>query len=195
MRPAQLASALMTVLAAAIGCTDQTSPSASDSPASSLGAVRLPAFNTFELGGDPRDGLAILVGYEAGVTAEDVCANPGEGILFEGQKGQDVFTPTGGFHEHVSASNANLIVYQFAEGPISGPCQVPGAPIVGIGTASFTENTEILSSGAVVLHFTVHGTIDLVSGGQSRVLATARVVVRPDGTLQFDEERVILTPL
>jgi hypothetical protein len=195
MRRYQLRPAL-TVLALALGCADQPVPSApADSPRPSLRAERLPAVNTFELGGDPSNPLAILAGYEAGVTAEDVCANPGEGILFEGQNGQDIFTPPGGFHEHVSAVDMNLIVYEFAGGPITGPCQLPGAPVVGSGTGRFTENTQFLSSGTVVLHFTVHGTIDLVSGGQARVFATARVVVRPDGTLQFDEERVTLRPL
>jgi hypothetical protein len=41
----------------------------------------------------------------------------------------------------------------------------------------------------------VQGIVDLVSGGQARVLGTARVTVLPDGTLLFDEERVTLTPI
>jgi hypothetical protein len=196
MRRYLLPLAALPTLALALGCDDHQAPTAPVDPAApSFRAERLPAFNTFELGGFPSNPLAVLGGYEAGVTAEDVCANPGDRILFEGQKGQDVFTPPGGFHEHVSAVDVNLVVYEFAEGPISGPCQLPGAPVVGTGTGKFTENTQFLSSGTVVIHFTVHGTIDLVSGGQARLFATARVVIRPDGTLQFDEERVILTPL
>jgi hypothetical protein len=34
-----------------------------------------------------------------------------------------------------------------------------------------------------------------VAASKARVLATARVVVRPDGTLLFNVERVRLTPL
>lgn len=39
------------------------------------------------------------------------------------------------------------------------------------------------------------GIVDLLDGGQARVLGTARVTVLPDGTLLLDEERVKLTPL
>jgi hypothetical protein len=41
----------------------------------------------------------------------------------------------------------------------------------------------------------VQGIIDLVSGGQARVLATAQVTILPDGTLLFDKEQVRVTPL
>ena len=46
-----------------------------------------------------------------------------------------------------------------------------------------------------MLHATVQGIVDLVSGGQARVFGTARVTILPDGTLLFDDERVRLTPL
>ena len=67
--------------------------------------------------------------------------------------------------------------------------------IVGTGAGKFTFNASDGARGARVTHVTVHGTIDLVSGGQARVWATARVTFRPDGTLLFDVERVKLTPL
>ena len=148
MRRYLLPLAALPMLALALGCDNHQAPSAPVEPAApSFRAERLPAFNTFELGGFPSNPLAVLGGYEAGVTAEDVCANPGDRILFDGQKGQDVFTPPGGFHEHVSAVDVNLVVYEFAEGPISGPCQLPGAPVVGTGAGKFTENTQSSAPG------------------------------------------------
>ena len=54
---------------------------------------------------------------------------------------------------------------------------------------------QVSGPGAVTNHVTAQGTIDLVSGGQARVLGTGRVTILPDGTLLFDEERVSLTPL
>jgi hypothetical protein len=37
--------------------------------------------------------------------------------------------------------------------------------------------------------------VELVGGGQARVFGTARVNIKADGTLLFDEERVPLTPI
>jgi hypothetical protein len=67
--------------------------------------------------------------------------------------------------------------------------------VVGTGTGEFTTTSHFHSSGSLVIHWTIHGTIDLVSGGQARLLAKAQVVVRPDGTLVLDNEPVSLTPL
>jgi hypothetical protein len=184
-----------------LGCGEQPSPA---EPASagipspsvdgpSFGAARLPAFNVVLLGGVPSNPLAVQAGFSAGATAEDVCN--GAGAETAGQKGQDVFTPAGGFQEHVRAIDVSIVVYEFSAGPVTGPCQLVGAPVVGTGTGEFTEVSHFQSSGSLVIHWTIHGTIDLVSGGQARLLAKAQVVVRPDGTLVLDDEPVSLTPL
>jgi hypothetical protein len=145
------------------------------------------------LGGVPSNPFAVQAGFGAGTTAEDVCN--GAGVETAGQKGQDIFTPAGGFEEHVRAVDVNIVVYEFSAGPVTGPCQLVGAPVVGTGTGEFTTTSHFHSSGSLVIHWTIHGTIDLVSGGQARLLAKAQVVVRPDGTLVLDNEPVSLTPL
>jgi hypothetical protein len=68
-------------------------------------------------------------------------------------------------------------------------------PVLGTGTANYTFEPVFTGQGAFVIHVTLQGVIDLVSGGQARVDATAQVTILPDGTLLFDEERVRLTPL
>jgi hypothetical protein len=109
-------------------------------------------------------------------------------------EGHALFTPPGGGIFHASDRDANLVVYEFAGGPVTGPCDLVGAPVVGTGTGKFTYHVSDTGPGAVTIHITVQGTVNLVSGG-ARVWATARVTVLPDGTLLFDEERVRLTPL
>ena len=182
------------VLAAAlaIGCADQQAPTAVQA-VPSFRAERLPAFTGLLLGGDPSNPLAIRAGYEPGRTAADVCADPFQGIEAEAQKGQDIFTPPGGFHEHISGRGVSLVLYAFGAGPVTDPCQLVGAPVLGTGTGDFNWNVNAGKPGGVfVVHVTVHGTIDLAAGGQARVQGTARVQVRPDGTLHFDVERVKL---
>ena len=194
MRRHRLPLAVLSALALALGCSDQPAPSApADPPAPSFRAEHFPATNVFLLGGEPSNPLAVIGGWEAGVTAEDVCEDPFEGLLLEGQKGHILLTPPGGFHEHVSATNVNLVVYAYAGGPINDRCQLVGAPVVGTGTGEFTLTFQF-TSGVFITHVTVHGTIDLVGGGQARLFATARAMFQHDGTLHFDEERVSLTP-
>ena len=89
----------------------------------------------------------------------------------------------------------NLIVYQFGAGPVSGFCQLAGVPVVGTGAGDFTYQLITAPRGTFVGHLSVHGLVDLVSGGQARLFATARVRVLPTGRLLFDVERVRLTPL
>jgi len=84
-------------------------------------------------------------------------------------------------------------VFEFGGG--TDPCAIAGAPLIATGTGKFTYNVIATGPAAVVLHATVQGIVDLVSGGQARVFETARVVIQPDGTLLFDEERVRLTPI
>jgi hypothetical protein len=187
-----------TALAAALllGCDDRspvTAPAApSESPTPSFRAERLPFIAGLQLGGDPDNPLALQAGYDPGTTAEDICADPTAGVTGEGAI---LFTPSGGIHINVADRDANLVVYQFAGGPVTEPCQLVGAPVVGTGTGKFTYHVSDTGPGALTAHVTVQGTIDLVGGGRARLLGTARVVVLPDGSVRFDEERVRLTPL
>lgn len=183
--------------ALALGCADQQAPTApaGNPPAPTFRAERFPTFAGFQMGGDPSNPLALQAGYELGVTAEDICADPNQGIDAEAERGQFVFTPPGGAHQRISGRDVHLILYQYGGGPVTTQCELVGAPILGTGTGNFSFNLNVVGQGQVVIHVTVHGTIDLVSGGQARVLGTARVLILPDGTFFFDEERVRLTPL
>jgi hypothetical protein len=176
-----------------LGCGDSprmTGPA--DPTAPSPRVERFGHSDAFVFGGDPTNPLALQIGFDAGVTVEDICTgSPG----LPNGLGQLILTPPGGALLHGSGQDVNLVVYEFGGGPVTDPCQVVGAPVVGSGTGDFTYNILTLSNGAFVAHITAHGIVDLVSGGQARLFATVRVTVRPDGTLLFDEEQVRLTPL
>jgi hypothetical protein len=179
----------------ALACGDQQSPTApTDLPTPSTSAERVTAFAPVILGGDPSNPLAVQAGFEAGLTAEDICPDNGEHVD-PNANGQGIFTPPGGVIVNVSARDVSLVVYQFGEGIVTDICQLVGAPVLGTGSGKYSLQLIFSGPGAIVLHATVQGIIDLVSGGQARVLATARVTILPDGTLLFDEERVRLTPL
>ncbi len=186
---AVLASAL------ALGCGDPPSPTEpADQLAPSFRAERFINVSAFVMGGDPSNPLAMMVGYDAGTTPDDACDDP----LSQGLNliGQVIFLPQGGVQLRVSGKEINLVVLEFGGGPVTDVCQLVGAPIIASGTGKATlESLAPKPGAALVAHATVQGIVDLVSGGQARVLGTARVTVLPDGTLLFDEERVTLTPL
>lgn len=192
--PPRVSAALVLMGALSLGCDSQsrlTAPVESSGP--SLRAEHFIHFNNFLMGGDPSNPLALQAGFDPGTTAEEVCDDPGgHGVTGEGPI---VFTPHGGFHTHTSDRDASLVVYQFGGGPVTGPCQLVGAPVVATGTGKFTYKEGFSGRGAYVVHITVQGTVDLVTGGQARLWAGARVTIRPDGSLVRDDERVRLTPL
>lgn len=174
-----------------LGCDDAASPSApADSPGPSFRAEHFIIQNAIYLGGDPSNPLIVGAGFEAGITPQDVC--DGNGGIPEGL-GKAVLTPAGGNLSHSSGKDVNIDVFAFGEGS-GDPCAFAGAPLVGTGTGNFTFNVLGSGRGALVIHATVQGIVDLVGGGQARVFGTARVTVLPDGTLLFDEEVVRLTP-
>jgi hypothetical protein len=179
-----------------LGCADQQSPSGlvTDPLAPSLQAERVPVFSPVLLGGDPGNPLAVQAGYEAGLSAQDICPDTGEQVD-PNSRGQAIFTPPGGLHINVSARDVSLVVYDFGDGIVTDICQLVGAPVLGTGVGKYSTQLNVSGPGATVLHITVQGIIDLMSGGQARVLATAQVTILPDGTLLLDEERVRLTPL
>jgi hypothetical protein len=178
------------------GCTESQHPTAADPATPSFGALRFPAVSFFVMGADASNSLVIQAGWQPGITPEDLCADFGAGAKEEGQKGFVVFTPPGGAHVQSMARDANLVVYRYDGGLLTDICQLVGSPVVGTGTGRFTQLLEFADPlGATAVHVTVRGTIDLVSGGQARVSGTERVTILPDGTLQFDEVRISLTPL
>jgi hypothetical protein len=178
-----------------LGCADQQAPTApSDPPTPSLRAERVLALAPVFLGGDPSNPLAVQAGYETGLIADDICPDNGEHVDPRAQ-GQGIFTPVGGLIANVSAHDMSLVVYEFGGGIVTDICQLVGATVLGTGSANYSFELVFTGQGTFVIHITLQGVIDLVSGGQARVNATARVTILPDGTLLFDEERVRLTPL
>ena len=176
-----------------VGCADQQSPTDS-SPPPLLRAEHVEIVDAFSMGGDPDSPFALQVAFDADITADDICANNFTGEQEQGS-GKGVITPSGGLLQHTSGRDVNIVLYQFGGGPVTGPCDLVGAPILGTGTGKYIFPLHFTPSGGLVAHVTVQGTVDLVSGGQARVLGTARVVILPDGTFKFDEERVKVTPL
>lgn len=194
MRNSLAAAALVGCSLPLLGCRDgPTLTEPVNSETAVARAERVVWADAFVMGGDPSNPLALQAGFDPGVTVEDICADP-SGLNLNGI-GQAVFTPPGGFLSHTSAKDAVLVVYQFGGGPVTDPCQVVGAPIVGTGTGSFTFKVSDPGPGAIAIHVTVHGTIDLTSGGRARLFATARIILLPDDSLLFDVERVRLTPI
>jgi len=190
-----LVSTAVLACALVLGCGDpprSTAPSDSYEP--SLGAQKFVNISNLVIGGDPSNPLALMIGFDAGTTPEQACDDPGgHGLNLIGQV---IFLPEGGVQLRVSGKSIYLVVLEFGGGPVTDVCQLNDAPIIATGTGKATFEALAPKPGAAfAAHVTVQGIVDLVSGGQARVLGTARVTVLPDGTLLFDEERVTLTPI
>jgi len=94
-------------------------------------------------------------------------------------------------HFNDSGRDVNVLVFAFG-GPFFGPdnCALVGVPVVAGGTAHLTFRVNARQGGA-----TVHGIVDLASGGQARLLVTTETHFAADGSLVFDHTRITLTPL
>jgi len=172
-----------------LGC-GETPSAPEDQSQPSFRAQHFTLLNAIYLGGDPSNPLVVGAGFEEGVTPQDVC--DGNGGLPQGA-GKAVVTPSGANNSHTLGRDVHIDVFAFGGGS-GNPCDFADAPLVASGTGKFTFNVEAKASGAAIIHATVHGIVDLVSGGQARLFASARVNIRPDGTLLFDDEVVRLTP-
>ncbi|HKT61015.1 MAG TPA: hypothetical protein VJQ46_13275 [Gemmatimonadales bacterium] len=145
-------------------------------------------------GGAPRSDFAILVGTEGSVA--DVCAAlapPSQ------QRGIIVETPSGKIPSHAVSQDAPVRVFAHP-GVFSGFCDLAGDPLVASGNVLFNQTVTQFNGpgggpGSFAIQVTVHGIVDLVTGGQARLMAGARVEIRPDGTLVKDQEVVTLTPI
>jgi hypothetical protein len=144
-------------------------------------------------GGDPRDQLALVVGFE--VPIADVCAS---GDQFGGVSpgtGKAVLIPTGRVHFTSFSREAHAVVVQYGAGLLSSTvCPLVDAPVVATGTVKFTYQANFVEAG-IVAHATAEGIVDLTSGGQARLFATSRLLIHTDGSVAFDVQRVRLTPL
>ena len=100
-----------------------------------------------------------------------------------------VFTPPGGFHQKDFGRDVSVLVFAFDE-PVFDNCLLVGAPVVATGTAHLTFIINGHEGGA-----TVHGVVELASGGQARLLVTTHTQFAADGSIKFDHTRIRLTPL
>jgi hypothetical protein len=142
------------------------------------------------LGGGPLNTLAITVAIGSPVCPPSP-ASPAEGVLVEAPSGK---TPS-----HAVTRTAFVQVFEFPA-VFTDLCQLVGAPLVATGNVFFSHTaTQFFGPGSgpgsFVLQIRVHGIVDLVEGGQARLQAFGRLVIRPDGTLVRTEDSVKLTPI
>jgi hypothetical protein len=203
-------SIIIVLTALTCACADRPGPAAPGGAAATANSTRaasagVPAdvfpFDIIPLvwGGDPRDQFAVTVGYEA--TVAQVCADPNTVPLSPGS-GIAVATPVGRLPITTSTHEAYAIVYQYGGGIVSDPCaQLATQPIVATGRVTYTVTTsdalDVVAPGgggpgAAGVEAAAEGVVRLSAGGDVRLSATLRVLLRSDGSLVFDEERVRL---
>jgi hypothetical protein len=206
MHAVRLALSLLLPVVPLASCADSTSVTvpaetqtpqfdAANAPSQSGPNVVRGPFEPGVLSG-PDAVLAVAVGFEEPFA--DHCAD------FESpdQPGgaQIVSTPPGGKHLRMSGHDLRVVVFAF-EGMVGNYCQdLAGAPVVATGIANLTLSSNDLvlggaGPGADQVNVTIHGVLDLASGGQARLFATTHVLVRPDGSFAFDHTQIRLTPL
>jgi hypothetical protein len=119
------------------------------------------------------DGSLVLTA--GNLSAEEACEDP-IGNQAPGA-GQIVNTPPGGSHIIYSGNGLTLQVFEFA-GEVTSHCELIGAPLVASGTGTLKLRDNGTPGAAVVVHITVEGIVDLVSGGRAKLVATAQFVGR-----------------
>ena len=150
-------------------------------------------FITTILAVGPPTELALAVGFEDVATE---CA--GGEVIISPHRGQAVVTPTDKGQLHTFTREAFVQVFNNTA-TVEEVCDLPGAGVVASGTVTFSQvvhEAEVEGApGAFSLHVTVHGIVDLTSGGQARLFAMAQVVVRPDETPVLELVEIKLTPI
>jgi hypothetical protein len=148
-------------------------------------------------GGDPHDGLALVIGFLAPIA--DVCAANGDPLFgpVSPGSGMALFVPTGRVRFDGFSRAANVVVVQYGAGLLgTDVCPLVGAPVVATGTVLFTYRVSFyFDSPNQVAHATAQGIVNLTSGGQARLSASATFIMHADGTLVVDDQRVSLNPL
>jgi hypothetical protein len=141
----------------------------------------------------PPTELALAVGFEDVATE---CA--GGEVIISPHRGQAVVTPTDKGQLHTFTREAFVQVFNNTA-PVEEVCDLQGAGVVASGTVTFSQvvhEAEVEGApGAFSLHVTVHGIVDLTSGGQARLFAMWQFVIPPDGTPVLDQTSIKLTPI
>ena len=76
-------------------------------------------------------------------------------------------------------------------------CDLLGAPLLASGTVTLSQVVQDVpgdAPGALVAHVHANGIVELTSGGQAQLHATAQVVIRPDGSV-LDKTSISLRPI
>ena len=182
-----------------VGCTDTGGLPTDQNPGNhairpSTAAEVIRTNVGFAFGADLNSQLAVVAGFDVGVTPADLCAENFD--ISDNSIAHIVLTPSGGFHESATSREEEVpvLVFEFAGG-LSSYCDLVGAPLIASGTVKYTFSAQLPSSGILAFSWTVHGIVDLESGGQARLFGSTRAVILPDGSVLFDESRVRLTPL
>ena len=197
MRCARITQLLTVCTAGLFGCKESA-------PVTAPSDVPKPAFEgatidrTLQLiavwASGPPNNLALAVGFE---DTESLCT--GQGFIGSPERGQAVLAPSGTLQLHTFTKEAFVQVFDFGgTGGIGATdfCDVFGAPILASGTVTYTQVVHDPGStpGAVAVHLTVTGIVDLSTGGQARLHGTALFVVRPNGSV-LDKTQIRLTPI
>lgn len=196
-RPPFAAPAVLGLALLAAACQERPAPTAPSRDAVSAAVVeRVGYYLGFFLGADAETDLAAVVGLT--VPLADFCAGSPDAGFVAGVT-QFVRTPSGSTHVINPGSDVSVEIFEYPGGIVTDPCgQLASAPVVATGIVHASAegaNTDYAGPGATSIQFRMRGTVTLTSGGEAQLRATAKIVVRPDGTLVLDEEHVRLTPL
>ena len=194
--PMAVTSSLFVSITLLAGCEDAdrlTRPA--DTPPAQVGATidrTLVLFTVFA-SGPPAD-LGLIAALE---NTESFCA--GEDFEASPQRGQLILTPSEKAHLLSFTREGFVEVFDFAgTGGFLGTqfCDLLGAPLLASGRVTLSQIVHDPggSHGALVAHVTANGVVDLASGGQARLHATAQVVIRPNGSV-LDKTSISLEPI
>jgi hypothetical protein len=204
MRPAYLAPSVLLPLTLLAGCTDSANlPTSADTPVPAFAQGSAPPTSGpnvqrgvlvgFGLGADPETQLVVLAGIEA--TVEQQCDDPLNVPVSLSQ--QVVTTPSGHVQFNAPPQEVRVDVFQYAGGIVTDACQLIGAPLVATGTATARigdRSSGGSGAGTRTISATVHGIVELTSGGRAGLRATLHVLIT-NGSVVLDKETVTLTPL
>lgn len=207
MRVARLAPALLVILALQLASCDDsgvTAPAGQlpprvaevNAPPTSGPHVQRGVPLAFIVGPDPNTGLTLEAGFTDPITSKN-CTHLGDflGVLTQ----QQVSTPSGREQFTTPSQDVVVFVYDASQVPGVDVCELAGVPLVATGTATVEWGEKnvpppgLLGPGAGTVHITVHGVLDLTSGGQVRVQSSVHVLFK-DGALVHDREDVTLSP-
>jgi hypothetical protein len=141
---------------------------------------------------EPGNPLLVMMGFATGVTLSDFCS--GNRSNSPNSIAHVVIPPGWPPDAFLAASHGQdvpVLVYEF-QGDI---CDGVGESLIASGTGRFHFSDKHLRNGRSIGNFGAQATVDLVAGGQARLVVTGPFYVLPGGFVKLDKTRVRLTPL